>query len=101
MNIEIYGIPEQVWRCPGCHWIRGLLASLNVEYTFIDVISPGDTGPVYDRPLIESLAKRLGQFPSLSIKYPVIFVDNQFIPSLKDFQQFLIDKGYGRDLIED
>ncbi|QHB49414.1 glutaredoxin [Klebsiella phage PhiKpNIH-6] len=77
------------------------MASLNVEYTFIDVISPGDTGPVYDRPLIESLAKRLGQFPSLSIKYPVIFVDNQFIPSLKDFQQFLIDKGYDRDLIED
>ena len=101
MNIEIYGIPEQVWRCPGCHWIRGLLASLNVEYTFIDVISPGGTGPVYDRPLIESLAKRLCQFPSLSIKYPVIFVDNQFIPSLKDFQQFLIDKGYDRDLIED
>lgn len=101
MKIEIYGIPENVWRCPGCHEVRGLLSSLSVDYEFIDVIQNVDGDIQYDRPTIESLAKRIGVFPSLSIRYPVIFVDDIKMYNIPYFKQKLIDSGYDRDLIED
>lgn len=99
--IEIYGIPEEVWRCPGCKIVRDLLETLKIDYTFYNVINDVDGRPTYDRPLIESLAKRIGCFPSLAIRYPVIYVNNIKQYNIQTFKDTLIALGYDQDIIED
>lgn len=99
--IEIYGIPEEVWRCPGCKVVRDLLGELKLEYVFYNVINNTDGVIKYDRPLIESLAKRIGCYPSLAIRYPIIFVNNKKQYDIPTFKQNLIDAGYDPDIIED
>ena len=99
--IEIYGIPEEVWRCPGCKTAVDLLKALKINYKFINVINNKDDHIEYDRPVIVDLAKRIGCFPSLSIRYPVIFVDNIKQHNIPSFKQTLISLGYDKDIIED
>ena len=99
--IEIYGIPEEVWRCPGCKAVRDLLDKLQLPYEFYNVINEFDGQPVYDRPLIESLAKRIGCYPSLAIRYPVIFMDNVKQYDIPTFKTNLIAAGHDPDIIED
>lgn len=98
-EIEIYGIPETVMRCPGCMSVTKLLKELNAPFTFYEVITKTDT-IAYDKPLIVSLAKRAG-FTSLNIRYPVIFVDNVRQRNIKAFKETLISLGYDQDTIED
>lgn len=99
-KIEIYGIPETVMRCPGCIAVQHLLNSLSIPYTFYPVINQTLSGPVYDKPLIVTLAKRAG-FRSLSIRYPVVFVDGIRLKNIPALKTFLIEQGYDQDLIED
>ena len=64
-KIEVYGIPDEVGRCPGCQSVTKLLKELNAPFTFYKVLT--NNGKIeYDRPLIVSLAKRAG-FTSLNI----------------------------------
>ncbi|AIZ02418.1 glutaredoxin [Escherichia phage vB_EcoM_VR26] len=99
-KIEIYGIPEEVGRCPGCMHIRSLLGSLNLPYTFYSVLNKQGSEIAYDRPLIVSLAKRAG-YPTLNIRYPVIFVNDEKMTNIPAFKTKLISLGYDQDLIED
>ena len=102
LKIEVYGIPETVSRCPGCIYVRKILEGLGLPFSFYDVLSPSQDGPgfTYDRPLIVSLAKRAG-FPTLNIRYPVIFVDDKLVHNIRFFKQLLLDKGFVPDIIED
>ncbi len=97
MKVEIYGIPEEVHRCPACVSARHLLDSLGIEYTFYSVInkSQNSLGFDYDRERITECAKRIGCFPNLMLRYPVIFIDNKKVHHLK---QHLEDLGYDTDL---
>lgn len=102
LKIEVYGIPDTVSHCAGCIFVRKLLENLSLPYEFKEVLSPSPDGAgfTYDRPLIVSLAKRAG-FPSLSIRYPVIFIDDKLIHNIRFLKQFLLDKGFDPDIIED
>jgi hypothetical protein len=98
-KIEIYGIPEEVGRCPGCYTVTKLLKELNAPYTFYKVLT--NNGKIeYDRPLIVSLAKRAG-FTSLNIRYPVIFLNDKKQKNIAEFKKSLISLGYDSDIIED
>lgn len=99
--IEIYGIPEEVWRCPGCVIVRDLLKRLELSYEFYNVINEVNGQIEYDRPLIESLAKRIGCYPSLAIRYPVIYMNGIKQYDIPTFKKNLIDAGYDPDIIED
>lgn len=102
LKIEIYGIPEAVSRCAGCMQATKILKDLNLPYQFYDVIyiDPVTKQIAYNRDLIVALAKRAG-FPTLNIRYPVIFVDNVLQHNLRFFKQFLLDQGFDPDLIEE
>lgn len=98
-KIEVYGIPDEVGRCPGCQSVTKLLKELNAPFTFYKVLT--NNGKIeYDRPLIVSLAKRVG-FTSLNIRYPVIFINDSRQKNIKHFKETLISLGYDRDIIED
>lgn len=98
-KIEIYGIPREVGRCPGCMTVTKLLEELNAPFVFYKVLT--NEGQIaYDRPLIVQLAKRAG-FTSLSIRYPVIFVNDIRQKNIQAFKETLISLGYDRDTIED
>uniref|UniRef100_A0A173GA59 Glutaredoxin n=1 Tax=Escherichia phage UFV-AREG1 TaxID=1837867 RepID=A0A173GA59_9CAUD len=98
-KIEVYGIPDEVGRCPGCQSVTKLLKELNAPFTFYKVLT--NNGKIeYDRPLIVSLAKRAG-FTSLNIRYPVIFINDSRQKNIKHFKETLISLGYDRDIIED
>lgn len=102
LKIEIYGIPEAVSRCAGCMHATKILNDLGLPYEFYDVlyIDPVENQVAYNRGLIESLAERAG-FPSLNIRYPVIFINDKLQHNLRYFKQFLLDQGFDPDLIED
>lgn len=101
-KIEIYGIPETVSRCAGCSFVKLILKDLGIPYTFIDVLSPSKNslGFTYDREMIVKLAER-AKFPSLNIRYPVIFVDDVHIKNIRLFKEHLIELGYDKDIVED
>ena len=96
MKIEIYGIPSEVSRCAGCEYAKKLLDSVKLTYSFNEVIhkDQNDLGFSFNRPLIEECAKRIGCFPNLNLRYPVIFVDDVKITSIKDH---LLSLGYNLD----
>lgn len=100
MKLEIYGIPEEVGRCYGCRRVRGLLDALNVEYIFYPVMQNSPDGIVYDRPLIESLAKRLKQ-KGLGIGYPVIFSGDSRVKNFNELKDLLLQNGADEIIIED
>lgn len=86
--IEIYGIPDNVYRCWGCHESRKLLDSLNIKYQFHEVIRSVDNelGFEYNRPKIEELANRLN-VKSLRFVYPQIFIDDKHIGGYKQLKE--------------
>lgn len=75
LKIEIYGIQDN----PGCRQVMKIMDNASLPYEFNRVILEGPDGPIYDKPLIISLAKRLKQFPSLAIHYPVIFINDNHV----------------------
>ena len=93
-EVEIYGIPLEVYQCYGCEGARKLLNSNSIPYTFYDVVRKvdNDLGFEYDRPRIEELAKRAG-FNSLRIVYPQIFVNGVHIGGYKHLKEILDDLG--------
>lgn len=99
--IEVYGIPGEVGHCPACNHIQTLLGALQAPYTFHKVMYKDSDGINYNRPTIEALAKRIGCYPSLSIRYPVIYVNNKKMLNIKHFKETLINLGYDQDIIED
>lgn len=76
LKIEIYGIQDN----PGCRQVMKIMDNASLPYEFNRVILEGPSGPIYDKPLIISLAKRLKQFPSLAIHYPVVFINDRRVP---------------------
>lgn len=100
LKIEVYGIPEEVHRCPGCIHVQTLIKELELTATFIPVMSKTESGQItYDRNLIVDLAKRAG-FPNLNIRYPVIFVNDQLQTNILKFKQKLLDSGVNPDLFD-
>lgn len=100
MKIELYGIPEEVGRCYGCRRVKSLFDDLQLDYSYNKVMVNTDTGVQYDRPLIVSLASRLGQ-TSLNIAYPVIFIDNIRVKNFTDLKTNLLTHGCDESIIED
>lgn len=100
MKAELYGIPEEVGRCYGCRRIKGLFDDLEIDYTFYPVMNKTTNGIEYDRPLIETLAKRLGQ-KSLSIAYPAIFIDDVRVKNFNDLKTILLAHNCDEAIIED
>lgn len=92
MKVEIYGIPESLHRCYGCVQAMKLLDLEGIPYTFHAVLVPSDNdlGFAYDRPVIEALAKRVGQ-KSLAFRYPRIFVDDKLIGGFLELQNLIGD----------
>ncbi|AEO97047.1 thioredoxin [Salmonella phage vB_SenM-AKM_NP4] len=98
-KIEIYGIPETVGRCPACYSIRKTLDDENIPYAFYDVIIPNENevGFVYDRDRITEAAKRVGSYPSLALRYPIVFLNNQRIRNKSHLLEQLSVLGYNLD----
>lgn len=96
--IEVYGIDDR--RCYGCRRVKSLLDELNYDYTFYPVLVHNDDDIVYDRPLIESLAKRLN-LTRLNIGYPVIFCDGTRIKNFAEFKDYLLLRGADPNIILD
>ena len=74
-KIEIYGIPEEVGRCPGCYTVTKLLKELNAPYTFYKVLTNNGN--------------------------PVIFLNDKKQKNIAEFKKSLISLGYDSDIIED
>lgn len=99
-EFEVYGIPEEVGRCYGCRRVKGLLDDLSINYKFHKVMNKSLEGIEYNRPLIVSLASRLGQ-TSLNISYPVIFYDGIRIKNFNELKEKLLSMGSDPIIIED
>jgi len=92
MNIEIYGIPEELHRCWGCFQAVKLLKEKDIDFVFYPVLisADNDLGFAYDRPRIEELAKRAGA-RSLAFSYPRIFADGVLIGGYKNLVELIGD----------
>jgi glutaredoxin len=99
LKIEIYGIPEEVSRCPGCALVRKTLDDLKIPYEFYPVFknSSNELGFEYDRPRIVEVAKRIGCYPSLALRYPIVFMNNQKIHKISILKDKLRELGYDPD----
>ncbi|AUE22577.1 glutaredoxin [Aeromonas phage Ah1] len=88
MKIEIYGIPEDLFKCPGCIAAVDFCRSYGLDYTFIPVIvrDSNQIGFAYNRPAIEECRIRAGKDTSPR-QYPQIFVDDKWIGSFETFKQ--------------
>lgn len=100
MKIELYGIPEEVGRCYGCRRVKSMFDDLELNYSYNKVMVKTDNGIEYDRPLIVSLASRLGQ-KSLNIAYPVIFIDDIRVKNFNELKSILLSHGCDDIIIED
>lgn len=100
MKIELYGIPEEVGRCYGCRRVKSMFDDLKLDYSYNKVMTNTDTGIQYDRPLIVSLASRLGQ-TSLNISYPVIFINDVRVKNFNELKTTLLTHGCDESIIED
>lgn len=98
MKVEVFGVDKNIFKCSGCMIAEDILKEADIPYDFFSVIQNlSDEGiPTYDRKMIQQLAERAG-FNSLSISYPVIFVDDKRI-LLKNLRQYLSDLGYDVDV---
>lgn len=93
MKIEVYGIDEKLGlpiRCSGCINTTRYLDMQGYEYTLYPVLlsSDNELGFDYDRERIKELAKR-AKFPSLSIQYPQVFIDDEHIGGYRDMRQYI------------
>lgn len=92
MKIEIYGIDETDFRCGGCIEAKRILKACNLEFDFLKALTRNENDfPTYNLDVIDQLQKR-GKFPTRSIQYPVIFIDDHIV-RLKNLKIFLEDAG--------
>lgn len=92
--LKVYGIPEDVWRCPGCRAIVAFLEENEIEYEFIPVVFKTIAMPYinYHRDIIRDIAQRSGA-TSLRLTYPVVFDDSQYIGGYKATVAYLTNLG--------
>lgn len=88
MKIEIYGVPEHLFKCPGCISAVDFCRSYGLQFTFIPVLidSSKEMGFEYNREAIEQCRIRAGKDTSPR-QYPQIFVDNKWIGGYQTFKE--------------
>lgn len=96
LDIEIYGIPPDVAHCPGCSLVLSILNDNEIDYRFYPVMVKKDNelGFDYNRPVIENVAKRIGCYPHLGIRYPVVFINNKKYQKISELKAVLQLHGY-------
>lgn len=94
MNIKVYGIPPDVYRCVGCEQITEMLGHLTLSYRFDNVIYMGDQGVEYNYEAIEAAARYTGVWPSKRVRYPVVVIDELVFTSPKQVRYHLEAEGY-------
>lgn len=90
MNVVIYGIDENDFRCGGCLEAKRILDGLDISYEFKRIIKRKDNFPDYDKELLAELSKRI-KYTTLLLPY--IFIDDEMV-KISKLKQFLSDKGY-------
>lgn len=91
MNIEIYGIEEEKYKCGACDATKTILNDAGLPYTFKRIVKLNVDGfPEHDKELYEELKDRIHVS---RLMMPYIFVDNVQIKVSK-LKEFLEDKGY-------
>lgn len=91
MDIVIYGIEEEKYRCGACDATKTMLNDVGLPYTFKRIVKLNTDGfPEHDKVLYEELKDRI---PVGRLLMPYIFVDNVQIKASK-LKEFLESKGY-------
>lgn len=90
-KIEIYGIPDDLYRCYACNEAKRLLESKGIPYSFIPVVSKSDNelGFDYNKETIKNLALLVNGGKSLAMSYPKIVVDGSYIGGYNSLQNFI------------
>lgn len=90
MQIEIYGIDEPNYRCPGCEYVKKMFDECKLTYTFKRIVKMQNGFPTVDKILKDELRDRIavGQ-----LRLPYIFIDNQNITP-RNLPGFLERAGY-------
>lgn len=86
--IEIYGVPEHLFKCPGCMAAVSYCEQSDLEFRFIPIILDADNelGFEYDRPAIEELRIKAGK-ETPPRRYPQIFVDGEWVGGFQTFKE--------------
>lgn len=86
--IEIYGVPEHLFKCPGCMAAISYCEHNDLEFSFIPILLDADNelGFEYDRPAIEELRIKAGKETPPRL-YPQIFVDGEWIGGFQTFKE--------------
>ncbi|BES53223.1 hypothetical protein [Aeromonas phage phiWae14] len=88
MKIEIYGIPEELFKCPGCIAAVDFCKSYSFDYEFIPVLIK-DESPIgfrYDIERIDECKTRANK-DTRPRQYPQIFVDDKWIGGYQTFKE--------------
>lgn len=91
--IEIYGIPTELFQCPGCISAVNWCKHYKLEYKFIPIIRKADTklGFEYIRETIEQIKTRANK-KTAPTQYPQIFVDGKWVGGFKRLQEATHDR---------
>ena len=91
--IEIYGVPADIFRCPGCISALNWVNHYKLEYKFHPILRRADTklGFEYNRQTIEMMRIRAGKARAPT-RYPQIFIDGKYIGGFKSLQEATSDR---------
>ncbi len=89
MNIEIYGIEEETYKCPGCDMVKRMLNEAGLGFTFKRIVKLNEKGfPERDEVLFKELNRKI---PVSRMVLPYIFINGQQI-RFSDFKAMMESK---------
>ena len=90
--ITIFGVPEELFKCPMCIESVKYCESRALEYEFIPILKedkdPSGVGFKFDRAEIER-CRIMAKKDTPPHKYPQIFIDGEYIGGYKTFKQYI------------
>lgn len=97
--IKMYGIPKEIYRCVGCQTIATMLIELGISFEMKEVMFYKDSQAQYHYENIAQAAKYAGVWPSKRVTYPVVVIDEKFVP-FKLVKSTLGELGYDIDSLD-
>ncbi|CAL1777943.1 thioredoxin domain [Acinetobacter phage vB_AbaM_PhT2-v2] len=90
MNIEIYGIEEETFKCAGCESARKTFNEAGLPFTFKRIVKLVDGYPKIDDELYAELKTKIAVS---KLFLPYIFIDGERI-RVKELKDHLLTLGY-------
>ncbi|UQS93691.1 nucleotide reductase [Acinetobacter phage AC4] len=90
MNIEIYGIEEETFRCAGCESAKKTFNEAGLPYTFKRIVKLVDGIPKIDDELYAELKTKIAVS---KLFMPYIFIDGTRV-KIKELKNYLLQLGY-------